>query len=88
MSDTLIQQGTDLMLFGMGSVLVFLTLLVIATVLMSGALNRWFPEAEPPVERKGRPSSAPAAGSSTGQVDKKKLAIIKAAIEQHRARRR
>ncbi|WP_027329652.1 OadG family protein [Marinimicrobium agarilyticum] len=86
MSDTLIQQGTDLMLFGMGSVLVFLTLLVIATVFMSGALNRWFPEAEPPVERKGRSSSASA--SSAAQVDKKKLAIIKAAIEQHRARRR
>lgn len=74
------------MLFGMGSVLVFLTLLVIATVLMCGALNRWFPEAEPPLERNSRSSSAP--GPSTGQVDKKKLAIIKAAIEQHRARRR
>lgn len=85
MSDTLIQQGMDLLLYGMGSVLVFLTLLVIATVLMSGALNRWFPEPKQPLETgaPNRNSNQPA-----GQVDKKTLAIIKAAIEKHRARRR
>ena len=40
MSDTLMQQGVDLMLYGMGSVVVFLTLLVIAMVLMSGSISR------------------------------------------------
>ncbi len=87
MSDTLMQQGVDLMLYGMGSVVVFLTLLVIAMVLMSGGINRWFPEPEVPLEPRNRkPSSAnrPAAG----KVDDKTLAAIKAAIEQHRARRR
>lgn len=86
MSDTLMQQGIDLMLYGMGSVVVFLTLLVIAMVLMSGSINRWFPEPEASLEpsRRKPSGSARPAGS---KVDEKTLAAIKAAIEQHRARR-
>lgn len=93
MADRLMQQGTDLMLFGMGSVLVFLTMLVIAMVAMSALVRRWFAEPEP-VPTKNRASGA---GQSSGpasrakpasQISDKKLAIIKAAIEQHRARRR
>lgn len=87
MSDTLMQQGVDLMLYGMGSVVVFLTLLVIAMVLMSGSINRWFPESQAPQEPRSRkPSSA--ARPAAGKVDDRTLAAIKAAIEQHRARRR
>ncbi len=87
MSDTLMQQGVDLMLYGMGSVVVFLTLLVIAMVLMSSGINRWFPEPEASLEPSRRkPSSAPR--PSADKVDDKTLAVIKAAIEQHRARRR
>mgnify|MGYP005863066721 CR=1 FL=1 len=87
MADKLMQQGTDLMLFGMGSVLVFLTMLVIAMVAMSALVRRWFAEPEP-VPTKNR---APGAGQNArpaSRVSDKKLAIIKAAIEQHRARRR
>lgn len=87
MSDTLMQQGVDLMLYGMGSVVVFLTLLVIAMVLMSGSIKRWFPEPKAPLESNNRkPSNA--TRPKAGQVDDKTLAVIKAAIEQHRARRR
>jgi len=87
MADTLMQQGTDLMLFGMGSVLVFLTMLVIAMVAMSALVRRWFAEPAPVPTNK----QAPGTGQSSrpaSQVSEKKLAIIKAAIEQHRARRR
>ena len=87
MADTLMQQGTDLMLFGMGSVLVFLTMLVIAMVAMSALVRRWFAEPEPaPTTDRAR-----APGQSSGpasQVSDETLVIIKAAIEQHRARRR
>lgn len=85
MDEALIQQGADLMLFGMGSVAVFLTLLVVAMVLMSAVVNRWFPEAEPAAPENGRTPAAP--GGASGQVDRTTLAAIKAAIEQHRARR-
>ncbi|MGD8174665.1 OadG family protein [Marinimicrobium sp. ARAG 43.8] len=83
MNETLLQQGLDLLLYGMGSVVVFLTLLVIATTLMSGGLSRWFPEREAPADSERRPK----ARRSSSDVDGKTLAIIRAAIEQHRARR-
>lgn len=76
MQETIMQQGVDLMLFGMGTVFVFLTVLVIATTIMSSLVQRFFPEPEP---------VAPVAGPApTGVTDPKLLAIIKAAIEQHR----
>ncbi len=73
MQESVMQQGVDLMLFGMGTVFVFLTLLVIATVIMSALVQRFFPEAPEPA------GQAPA-----GVSDPKLLAIIKAAIDQHR----
>lgn len=47
MQDTLIDQGINLMLFGMGTVFIFLTILVFATTLMSKVVNKLAPEAEP-----------------------------------------
>ncbi len=77
MQDTLMQQGIDLMLFGMGSVCVFLTLLVIATGIMSSVIGRFFPEAVAPLV----PSRASAQSSVN---DPKLVAIIQAAIDKHR----
>ncbi|BFM11407.1 hypothetical protein R50072_15600 [Simiduia litorea] len=77
MQEEIIQQGVDLMLYGMGTVFTFLTLLVIITGIMSGLVTRFFPEAEKPVA----PAPVP-----VGQVDARTLAVIKAAIEQHRKR--
>lgn len=76
MQDSIIQQGADLMLFGMGTVFVFLTVLVITTQIMSALMARYFPEPE-----KLQPVTVPA-----GQVDARTRAIIKAAIDQHRGR--
>ncbi|GAA5525961.1 oxaloacetate decarboxylase gamma chain [Microbulbifer aestuariivivens] len=77
MQETLLQQGLDITLFGMGIVFSFLLLLVIGTGIMSRIIARNFPEAEPVAPT--RPSA---------QGDEARLrAIAKAAIEQHRKRR-
>ncbi|CAA6827167.1 MAG: Unknown protein [uncultured Thiotrichaceae bacterium] len=79
MSGPLVEQGFDLMLYGMGTVVVFLSLLVVATWAMSTVINRWFPDK--PVEQALKPST-----SIPPQVPEKTLRIIKDAIAQHRQR--
>ncbi len=82
-SSDLMEEGLELMLLGMGSVFTFLILLVILTTLMSKVIGRYFPE----------PVAAPAMKAATkskgkpGEVDEQTIAIISAAIRQHRARR-
>jgi len=78
MQQTLMQQGTELLLYGMGSVFVFLTLLVLLTMVMSAVIQR-FVKPEPPAE-----SSRPAAALTVHQ-NSPLLAIISEAIKQHRA---
>jgi len=68
------------MLYGMGTVFVFLSLLVVATWAMSTVINRWFPDK--PVEQVLKPVSPP----PSTQVPEKTLRIIKEAIAQHRQR--
>ena len=46
MDTSLMNQGVDLMLVGMGTVFVFLTLLVMAMSLMAGIIKRLSPVAE------------------------------------------
>ncbi len=77
MNDTLLEQGVDLMLFGMGTVFVFLTILVIATFAMSTVIGRFLPE------EAATPATPAARG---GAVDPQVVKIIQAAIEQHRSR--
>lgn len=76
MQQDIMQQGVDLMLFGMGTVFVFLTVLVGAMIVMSAVVQRFFPDAPEPLVLT---SKAPA-----GVSDPKLLAIIKAAIDTHR----
>ncbi len=75
---TLIEQGLDLMLYGMGTVFVFLTVLVVVTALMSAIIGRWVPDQELDV-----PSSA----KDHRDVDGRIVAIIQAALAKHRCRR-
>ncbi|MCZ6830280.1 MAG: OadG family protein [Gammaproteobacteria bacterium] len=70
------EQGLELMLFGMGSVVIFLSLLVLATLLMSSVVLRFFAE-----ER-----AAPAATAVANEVPV--LAVITAAIHKHRLKHR
>lgn len=69
------------MLFGMGTVFAFLTILVASTTLMSKFLTRYFPEAIDVEE-----ALVPIRPVSTGPVDPKVLAVIQEAIYQHRAK--
>ena len=74
----MIEQGLDLMLYGMGTVFVFLTLLVIVTASMSAIIQRWFPELE---------KAAPSPAKSRTDVDDRIVSIIQAALNKHRCRR-
>ena len=81
MQQTLVQQGFDLLLYGMGTVFVFLTLLVIGVSLMSIIISRYFAEPEPePVKASfnARATQAP--------VDGRVLKVVQAAITQHRSK--
>ena len=81
MQDTLIDQGFSLMLYGMGTVFIFLTILVFATWLMSRLVNKFAPEA--PVEPKKQPNAnVSSANTPSPQV----LNAIRQAISAHRQR--
>jgi oxaloacetate decarboxylase gamma subunit len=78
--DQLLSQGVELMLLGMGLVFTFLVVLIFATAAMSGAVNRFFPEAP-------EPDPQPLSPAATGpEVPPRTLAAIQEAIRQHRAR--
>ena len=80
MTSSVIDQGFTLMLYGMGVVFVFLTILIFATTGMSAVVQKWFPQIEEAAPaRKSKPKVAGAHG-----VSEQTLKIIKAAIEQHR----
>lgn len=76
--DNLVSQGFELALFGMGTVFVFLALLIFATKLMSALVLRY----EPVVSI----SSADTVAQAASAPDPGRLvAIISAAIAQHRS---
>ena len=80
MQDPLMEQGIELMLYGMGTVFVFLTLLVLVTTLMSALFERFgTPDPVPAATPAARPVS-PAAD------DKQLIAVISAAIHKYRSR--
>jgi len=79
---SVIHQGLDLMIYGMGSVFVFLTLLVIGTFVMSRVVSRFFPEAEQPVTKPKLKTMAVPAEKQHAEA----IAIIESAIRQHRAK--
>ncbi|HEY5718561.1 MAG TPA: OadG family protein [Motiliproteus sp.] len=81
-TSSLISQGLTLMVFGMGFVFVFLTLLVGATNLMSVLVNRYLPEPVVAPKPSRRPAPTPAAATSDAQL----LAVISAAVHQYRQR--
>lgn len=82
MQESLLGQGLDLMVYGMGTVFVFLALLILITSVMSKLVVRFFPEAPAPIKTIKSTSRKP-----SGAVDPRTLQVIRAAIEQHRARR-
>lgn len=81
METTLVEHGLNLMLYGMGTVFAFLTILVIGTTFMSRVVTRFFPDAVP-IEHSFRPATQ----AQTAAVDPKILAVIQEGIYQHRAK--
>ncbi|MFT6407460.1 MAG: oxaloacetate decarboxylase gamma subunit [Arenicella sp.] len=80
MQDSLIDQGLNLMLFGMGTVFIFLTILVFATTLMSALVNHFSPVSEPDTS----PSQTPAAEINTAAISPSIVSAIEKAIAAHR----
>ncbi|HPQ94847.1 MAG: OadG family protein [Thiothrix sp.] len=78
MENSLFAQGFSLMLYGMGVVFVFLTLLIYTVKGASAVILRWFPERLPVVRAPARKKTLPAS------LPPLTLKIIQAAIDQHR----
>ena len=82
MQGTIVNQGLELMLFGMGTVLVFLSVLVVSITLMSWILQHYFPEPEVP------PGAAPSASALEVTLsDANLVAVISGAIHKHRSKK-
>lgn len=81
MQESIISQGANLMMVGMGTVFVFLAVLVVVTYFMSSIVMRFFPEAAEPLPAVPKPTTEPQA-----RVDANTLKIIQAAIDRHRTR--
>jgi len=77
----MLAEGFQLMLFGMGFVFVFLSLLIISTTAMSKIVTRWFPELP-------APESKPNPAAITAAQDESLLVVISAAVHRYRARRK
>lgn len=79
-STELLMEGVDLMIMGMGAVFVFLVSLVIIVTLMSKLLGKYFPDAVHVPKPARRVQPAPSV------VDPELIAVITAAVKQHRSR--
>ena len=78
MQDELMQQGVELMLYGMGTVFTFLALLIVATTFMSIVVRRFVkPELLPAKLVHRQP---------VDENDEQLVAIIGAAIHKYRSR--
>ncbi len=73
--DPMVMEGVQLMLVGMGTVFVFLTLLVFAVRAMSALILKYFPPA---------PFQTNTGAASPGGIPKAHVAAVAAAIEKHR----
>ena len=71
-----------LMLYGMGTVFVFLSILIASTMLISWAVNRFAPESESAIEEVL--SSTPLHASGGSQLDPTLLKVLQAAIRAHK----
>ncbi len=84
MQEDIVAQGVELMLYGMGTVVLFLALLVVVTTAMSWLVGRYFPE---PVVAAASPAHK-AQGRAPQGDDPNLVAAISAAIHRHRANRK
>lgn len=81
----LITAGFNLALYGMGFVFIFLILLVILTTFMSTLVQRYMPAPEPVLPRRSAGKKPVQRSSPAGTDQGKLVAVISAAIRQHRS---
>lgn len=74
METNLVIEGIKFMVLGMGTVFVFLTIMIISMNIMSGIIHKFFPE----------PQANTNATTSSKKDNKKIVAAITAAIAHHR----
>ena len=79
MAPTLWNQGVELMVYGMGTVFVFLFLLIIMTSLMSTLVQRF-------IKPDTTATVATAGTMPTAATDDQRIAVISAAIHKYRSR--
>lgn len=79
MTNDIVTQGLELMIFGMGTVFCFLTLLVLMTTAMSRILSKLAPEAEV--------VAAPAVSLPSQGVDPQLLNVLAQAVKQYKDKR-
>lgn len=77
---TIFDSGVTLMLYGMGTVFVFLTILIATTMTMSWCISRFSPQLE--VASEENPKMKSLTGST--QMDSKLLAVLQASVDAHR----
>ncbi|MGB1271840.1 MAG: OadG family protein [Endozoicomonas sp.] len=82
----LISEGLSLMLFGMGFVFLFLTMLVLVTSLMSRVIGRCFSEPLPSSVLAAAKQKTPVL-QSPARPQTELVAVISAAIRMHRTRK-
>jgi oxaloacetate decarboxylase gamma subunit len=79
--ESLVSEGLSLMVFGMGFVFVFLTLLVGMTKLMSKLVMKYEPAPVAAPTRVKRKTTAPVAQSNNDEL----VAVITAAVHKYRS---
>jgi len=84
MQESILSQGFDLLLYGMATVFVFLTILVAVTTLMSAILLRIAPQKNIAPPQPKFVTTPPVAGA----VDAQLTAVITAAVHQYRNKKR
>lgn len=87
MQGDIVSQGVELMLYGMGTVVLFLALLVVATTGMSRFVVRYFPEEEPATAAQAALKRL-RGNKAEPEQDPNLVAVISAAIHQHRANKK
>jgi oxaloacetate decarboxylase gamma subunit len=87
MQGDIVAQGIELMLYGMGTVVLFLALLVLATTAMSNLITRFFHQPEPAAAGV-RASDTDKPAEVGAALDPGLVAAITAALHLHRAKRK
>jgi len=81
--ENLLSEGFTLMIFGMGFVFVFLTLLVFATGGMSKFVSKYAPE---PAPQPAKPRAAAAPAKAAGGSNDELVAVLSAAVHKYRSK--